>query len=54
MVSQLVDTTAVVTITFWAAIAAGEMGMRTVLGLIWGAYIFKLAVAAFGRVCALG
>ncbi len=46
MVSQLVDTSAVVLITFWAAIRAGEMPFGTVMTMIWGAYFFKLTVAA--------
>ena len=46
MVSQLVDTSAVVLITFWAAIRAGEIPMSTVMTMIWGAYLFKLVVAA--------
>jgi queuosine precursor transporter len=46
MVSQLVDTSAVVLITFWAAIRGGEMGLGTVMTMVWGAYLFKLAVAA--------
>lgn len=46
MVSQLVDTVAVVVITFWTAIEHGTMSLPTVMGLIWGAYLFKLVVAA--------
>lgn len=46
MISQLVDTTAVVVITFWVSIQRGTMGLGTVAGLIGGAYLFKLVVAA--------
>lgn len=45
VVSQLVDTTCVVLITFWASIAAGELAGKQVLALIGGAYAFKLCVA---------
>lgn len=46
MVSQLVDTSAVVLITFWASIRAGEIPFSTVMTMVWGAYLFKLTVAA--------
>ena len=45
LVSQLVDTTAVVLITFWGDIVAGSRAMGDVMTLIWGGYIFKLVVA---------
>jgi len=50
LVSQLVDTVAVVTITFWASIAAGEMAVSQVLALIGGGYSFKLLVALLDTV----
>jgi uncharacterized PurR-regulated membrane protein YhhQ (DUF165 family) len=45
LVSQLVDTTCVVLITFWAAISAGEVSAGQVGAWIGGGYAFKLAVA---------
>jgi uncharacterized PurR-regulated membrane protein YhhQ (DUF165 family) len=45
LVSQLVDTTAVVLITFWAAISAGQMEGRQVMTLIAGGYSFKMVAA---------
>ena len=45
LISQLVDTTAVVTITFWAAISAGDVGGRQVLTWIASGYSFKLVAA---------
>jgi hypothetical protein len=46
MISQLVDTSAVVLITFWGSIQAGEAGLTQVLAWIGGGYLFKLTVAA--------
>ncbi|MDJ0850886.1 MAG: queuosine precursor transporter [Myxococcota bacterium] len=45
MLSQLVDTVCVVLITFWAAIAAGEVPASQVVAWIGGGYSFKLIVA---------
>ena len=45
LVSQLVDTVCVVGITFWGAIASGEVGAPQVLRWIAGGYAFKFAVA---------
>jgi len=45
VISQLVDTTCVVLITFWASIAAGDLAGKQVMALIGGAYLFKLCVA---------
>lgn len=45
LVSQLVDTTAVVLITFWASIFAGEMTGSVIIALILSGYSFKLLVA---------
>ncbi|MGI9590234.1 MAG: queuosine precursor transporter [Myxococcota bacterium] len=45
LISQLVDTVAVVTITFWGAIVAGEMESSQLLALVVGGYSFKLIVA---------
>ena len=45
LVSQLVDTTAVVLITFWASILSGEMGLKVVLTFIASGYAFKMLVA---------
>lgn len=45
MLSQLVDTVAVISITFGAAYFAGEMTIKTLLYLIGSSYSFKLLVA---------
>jgi uncharacterized PurR-regulated membrane protein YhhQ (DUF165 family) len=45
LVSQLVDTTAVVLITFWASILSGEMGLEVILSFIGSGYLFKMLVA---------
>lgn len=45
LVSQLVDTVAVVLITFWGSIAAGDVALRQVLAWIAGGYSFKLVAA---------
>jgi len=45
LVSQLVDTTAVVFVTFWASILSGEMGLQVVASFIISGYIFKMLVA---------
>jgi len=45
LVSQLVDTTAVVFITFWTNIFSGEMGARVIIAFIASGYAFKLLVA---------
>jgi len=45
LVSQLVDTTAVILITFGGAWGAGEMSAGTILALIGTGYAFKVVVA---------
>lgn len=50
LISQFVDTTCVVLITFWAAIAAGDMAISQVSALIGGGYAFKLVVALFDTI----
>ena len=44
LVSQLVDTTAVVLITFWASIFAGELSATMIFTLIASGYSFKLLI----------
>ncbi|MCB9849286.1 MAG: queuosine precursor transporter [Phycisphaerales bacterium] len=46
MISQLVDSVAVILITFWHSLANGDMTVRTVLALIGSSYMFKLVIAA--------
>ena len=46
MVSQLVDATAVIFITFWSQFTAGEKTLGVLLTLIGGNYLFKVVVAA--------
>lgn len=45
LVSQLVDTLAVVALTFGAAFTRGEVALSTLLKLVAGGYLFKLAAA---------
>jgi uncharacterized PurR-regulated membrane protein YhhQ (DUF165 family) len=45
LISQLVDTVAVVLITFWGAIAAGDAGFEQVVAWIGGGYAFKMVAA---------
>ncbi len=45
MTSQLVDTTLVIFITFWAQFSAGERTLHDMLLLIGGGYAFKVAAA---------
>ena len=45
LVSQLVDTTAVVLITFGGGLATGDQSIGSLLELIRDGYIFKLIVA---------
>jgi hypothetical protein len=50
MVSQLVDATAVISITFGAQYLAGEMKLSTMASLIGDNYLFKLSIAAFDTI----
>ncbi|MGD2109748.1 MAG: queuosine precursor transporter [Phycisphaerae bacterium] len=50
MISQLVDATAVIFITFWAQFASGEKTLRMMLVLVGSNYLFKLVVAAFDTI----
>ena len=45
LVSQLVDTTCVVLITFWGLITSGDMPLKQVLVLIGSGYLFKMIIA---------
>ncbi len=46
LVSQLVDSTAVIFITFWASFASGDRTLAAMFSLVGGCYLFKVAVAA--------
>lgn len=50
MISQLVDSTAVIMITFWHQFMNDEMTLRVILGLIGSSYLFKLIVAALDTI----
>ncbi|MFQ5412836.1 MAG: queuosine precursor transporter, partial [Phycisphaerae bacterium] len=50
MVSQLVDATAVIFITFWAQFAAGDKTLAALLMLVASNYVFKLTVAAIDTI----
>lgn len=50
MVSQLVDATAVIFITFWSQFAAGEKTLSVMLALVGSNYVFKVAVAALDTI----
>ncbi len=45
VLSQFVDTAAVISITFGAAIFAGKMSLAQTSALFWGSYSFKICVA---------
>ena len=46
MISQLVDATAVIFITFWSQFSSGEKTLSAMLVLVGSNYLFKLTVAA--------
>ncbi|MCA9249715.1 MAG: queuosine precursor transporter [Phycisphaerae bacterium] len=50
MISQLVDSIAVICITFGASWYAGTMTFEAILGLIGSSYLFKLVVAALDTI----
>ena len=50
MISQLVDSTAVIVITFWHAYRTGDKTSGDMLHLIGSSYMFKLVVAALDTV----
>ena len=50
MVSQLVDATAVILITFWSPFISGEKTLHAVLVLIGSIYLYKVVVAAVDTV----
>ena len=50
MISQLVDATAVIVITFGAQFYAGETTLAVMLTLIGSNYLFKFAVALFDTI----
>jgi uncharacterized PurR-regulated membrane protein YhhQ (DUF165 family) len=50
MISQLVDSTAVIFITFWHAFADGSKSLGVMLTLIGSSYLFKVIVAAVDTV----
>ncbi|MEO1035804.1 MAG: queuosine precursor transporter [Pseudomonadota bacterium] len=45
LVSQLVDATVVISVTFGAAFLAGDIAFATLLGLVGSNYVFKMLVA---------
>lgn len=50
MISQLVDSTAVIFITFWASFARGDRTLTAMLTLVASSYLFKLVVAAIDTI----
>jgi len=46
MISQLVDSSAVIIITFWGTLTRGETTMTALLALIGSSYLFKVIIAA--------
>ena len=50
MISQLVDATAVIFVTFWSSFVAGEKTLAVMLGLVGSNYLFKVAVAALDTI----
>ena len=50
MISQLVDATAVIFVTFWSSFMAGEKTLAVMLGLVGSNYLFKVVVAALDTI----
>lgn len=50
MVSQLVDASAVIFITFWNPFVSGETSLKVMLGLVASNYAFKVLVAALDTI----
>jgi uncharacterized integral membrane protein (TIGR00697 family) len=50
MISQLVDSTAVIFITFWVSFRSGERTLGAMLVLVGSSYLFKFSVAAVDTV----
>lgn len=50
MISQLVDATAVIFITFWSQFVSGDKTFKAMLVLVGSNYLFKLVVAAVDTV----
>ena len=46
MISQLVDATAVIFITFWSQFAGGEKTLHAMFVLVGSNYLYKVVVAA--------
>ncbi len=50
MISQLVDSTAVIFITFWSVFSRGERTLGAMLVLVGSSYLFKVVVAALDTI----
>ena len=50
MISQLVDSTAVIFITFWASFRSGQRPLQAMLVLVASSYSFKVVVAALDTI----
>jgi uncharacterized PurR-regulated membrane protein YhhQ (DUF165 family) len=50
MISQLVDSTTVILVTFWGQLSSGERSLKQLLGLIAGTYLFKVIIAALDTI----
>lgn len=50
MISQLVDSTAVIFITFWGPFVAGDKPLPAMLALVGSSYLFKFVVAALDTI----
>lgn len=50
MISQLVDATAVIFVTFWGDFSTGKKTIAVMLGLIGSNYLFKVIVAALDTI----
>jgi uncharacterized PurR-regulated membrane protein YhhQ (DUF165 family) len=50
MISQLVDSTAVIFITFWIPFSQGDKALAEMLALVGSSYLFKVAVAGIDTV----
>ena len=50
MVSQLVDSTAVIFITFWGPLMRGDKTLAALIALVGSSYLFKLVIAALDTI----
>jgi uncharacterized PurR-regulated membrane protein YhhQ (DUF165 family) len=50
MISQLIDSTAVIFITFWSQLSQGDTTLSALLALVGSSYLFKFIIAALDTI----